>query len=527
MLPTLLPPKVALRVDCSSVSLYAWRVVRAASESSPRLGTAPSGASDPDPRLGTAARSGVRWQAAAQGIDAASALALTIVLAHLISPRIFGLVGLASSIAAILSVVLTGPVTSAIVSQHHTSSAAVSTAWWLVVVPALVALLVASLIALVFVPGIDARLAVIGGMLTVPVGAVAQIQTSVYQRELAFRRIAIAGLVGTFGSVIGSLLLAITGHSVLALVARMNLTGLLMTLVLTAMGERFPRLEFDRKIAKEIYSYARGLIGFNGLNQLARNGDNLLIGSFLGSTPLGLYSLAYRFITFPLNQAAQLAQTVLFPTLARINDRSEFDRLYLRSIRLLLWLIAPVGICAIVVGDLATVSLLGDKWRAAGPVVRIIGVVAIIQAVDTHSGILFMVRQQTRLFFRWSAIWGPVALLSFVIGLPWGIEGVAGAYLGANVVVLYPYWQLVFRLVDFGAAVMLRTISIEIVLAGVVVAAGLGARSLVVPRSAIGVVLASGVLTIGYWVVCLFLDATLRSDIFGLIPNRLHAIKPT
>jgi PST family polysaccharide transporter len=388
------------------------------------------------------------------------------------------------------------------------------------VMPAMSVFCLSVLVAILLVHGADEQLAVIGGMLTVPAGALAQIQTAVHQRDLDFRQIALASLAGTLASVLASLLLAIAGSSVLALVARLNLTSVVMALILMVRNDSFVRRGFDRKVARQIAGYARGLVGYNALNQLARNGDNLLIGSFLGSTPLGLYSLAYRFITFPLAQVGQLAQNVLFPTLAHVTDRVEFDRTYLRSSRLLLWLIAPVGVCAIVVGDLATVSFLGERWRGAGPIVRIFGLVAIVQALDTHSGLLFMLRQRTNLFFRWSVIWGPVAVVSFVAGLPWGIKGVAWAYLAANLLVLYPYWRLVLSLVDFKAADVMRTLSIEVAVASILVAIGLLARSAIDLRGALAVAATGLALTVTYWLGCLWLDRALRSDLSSLIPRR-------
>src|SRR3546814_16295601 len=91
--------------------------------------------------------------------------------------------------------------------------------------------------------------------------------------------------------------------------------------------------------------FGRGLAGFNILNFISRNADNVLIGRFTSATQLGYYDRAYKLLLFPLSQINNPVGRVLIPILSRLVAQPErYRQAYLRAVgQLLLFTIPGVG----------------------------------------------------------------------------------------------------------------------------------------------------------------------------------------
>src|SRR3546814_1840897 len=121
-----------------------------------------------------------------------------------------------------------------------------------------------------------------------------------------------------------------------------------------AIGESRSRLHFGR-----------GLAGFNILNFISRNADNVLIGRFTSATQLGYYDRAYKLLLFPLSQINNPVGRVLIPILSRLVDQPErYRQAYLRAVgQLLLFTIPGVGFL-ITNAEQLVPAVLGPQWRS-------------------------------------------------------------------------------------------------------------------------------------------------------------------
>jgi O-antigen/teichoic acid export membrane protein len=343
---------------------------------------------------------------------------------------------------------------------------------------------------------------------------------AILQQKLRFRSAAAGRIIAALASLLIGVGLAASGFGLAALVSRAILPPLFILGVgLTQVGW-WPRAIIDRPTLRSIKAYAVGVAGFSTLNALNRYGDNLLVGSFLGSAALGFYAVAYRFIETPLYQVGSIAQSVAFPTLVRIKDPARFRDAFLRSQKLLVWIVAPLGVCSLGLGDAAVRVVLGPRWDPAGFIVQIFGAVALLQVASSQVGVIYMARDATRLLLRWALISTPIVVGSFAIGLLDGVRGVAIGYLVANVVLFYPLWQLPGSLIDLTCAMVLRSLKVELGWAF-----GLGfllliVRTVVPLDSVFTVAGVSIVASIAYWAGAVLLDRALRPDAIALLPVR-------
>jgi O-antigen/teichoic acid export membrane protein len=285
-----------------------------------------------------------------------------------------------------------------------------------------------------------------------------------------------------------------------------------------------PTFVIDRAILGKLRSYAGGVAGFSLLNQITRYGDNLLVGAFLGSTALGYYAMAYRFIEVPVGQVGAAAQSVVFPTLARIGDADRFREALLRSQKVLVWLVAPVGVCSMAVGDVAVRAILGQQWKPAGLIVQVFGAVGLLQAAGTQVGVIYLARDATSLLLRWALISTPIIFGSFAIGLIGGIQGVAWAYLAAGLVLFWPGWQIPGRLIGLTTPMVLRNLKVELGWGFGLAATVLALRLRLPIQSTASVIVTIIVLSAVYWIGSVLIDPRLRTDVLRLVDARLTPI---
>jgi PST family polysaccharide transporter len=99
-------------------------------------------------------------------------------------------------------------------------------------------------------------------------------------------------------------------------------------------------------------------------NHLARKGDFFVIGRLLGAGPLGLYTRAYRTMKFPLSYSGRVLSKVLFPALSRIReDTARVKAAYEKTISMLSLVVLPVMVMMIVLAPELIVGLFGEQWR--------------------------------------------------------------------------------------------------------------------------------------------------------------------
>jgi O-antigen/teichoic acid export membrane protein len=131
-------------------------------------------------------------------------------------------------------------------------------------------------------------------------------------RKMRFRKLVfIENVSFVVGAGIG-VGMALSGWGVWSLVIQSLSRVLSMAVALWLLNPIIPDAVLSLNSLKSIASYSLNLSGFNLLNYFIRNADNMLIGRYLGSTPLGFYSLAYKWMLLPIYYISGIVGNVFF-----------------------------------------------------------------------------------------------------------------------------------------------------------------------------------------------------------------------
>lgn len=191
-----------------------------------------------------------------------------------------------------------------------------------------------------------------------------------------------------------------------------------------------PSFSFQKEAFRDLFSFGAHLTGASMINYFARNADNLIIGKFLGATPLGYYSLAYNLMLKPLQYLSGNIGRVLFPTFSTMKDDKERTKnAYLKIIQFISFFTFPMMLGLLYVAPEFIEVVYTTKWIPVVPVLQVLCIIGAIQTIGTTVGTIYMSQARTDLQFKYTLIFTPIIVASFLVGIQWGIIGVALCYL--------------------------------------------------------------------------------------------------
>jgi PST family polysaccharide transporter len=108
----------------------------------------------------------------------------------------------------------------------------------------------------------------------------------------------------------------------------------------------------------------------------------------------------------------------------------------------------PLMLGMLITAEPLVAAILGSRWMPVAPLLMILALVGMVQSIATTVGHIYMAKGRTDWMFRWGMAASTLAVASFVIGLSWGIVGVAAAYGIVSLLLAYPNFAIPFRLID-------------------------------------------------------------------------------
>ncbi len=403
--------------------------------------------------------SGVRWSVISKLFQQVLSFFTIAILARLLSPSAFGLIGMVLVVTNFVEIFKDLGTSTAIIQRKETSQELISSIFWtnlfFGILFTLIIMIIARIIAIFFrEPGMTLIMKIMS--ISFIFSGLSVVPQALLIREMSFRRLAfmenVSFLIGA-GIGVG---MALSGWGVWSLVIQSLSRVLSMAIFLWLLNPIIPHVKLSLNSLKSIASYSLNLSGFNLLNYFIRNADNMLIGRYLGSTSLGFYSLAYKWMFLPIYYISGIVGNVFFSTFSKIqNDNIRFSRVYLQ-------LCASIGLVTfpLLLGMMALAKplvfvALGPKWELVVPLLMILSSIGLFQTIGTTVGSIYLAKGRTDLMLKWGLLAGILYLLSFWIGLRWGVLGVALCYSLCSLILFYPSLAIPFHLIglrfsDFG-----------------------------------------------------------------------------
>jgi O-antigen/teichoic acid export membrane protein len=433
-----------------------------------------------------------------------------MILARLLEPKDFGLLGMVTAVTGVLSLFRDFGLSAAAIQRSDVTEEQTSTLFWInVLTGAALTLFTGALAPAVSRFYHEPRLWAVTWV--VALGFLingAGVQHSVrLQREMRFTTLALIDVASLVISTAIAIVAAKAGYGVWALVTTTISFPLITTCALwlaTAWIPGKPR----RGVGIRSMMRFGGALTLNGLVlYLASNGEKVLLGRFWGAEALGIYGRAYQLIRIPTDNLNTAVGDVAFSALSRIqDDPSRLRNYFLTGYSLVLTLTLPITLSCALFADDTVFVLLGPKWKEAASIFRLLAPTMLVFAISNPLGWLLSSIGLVGRGLKIALVLGPLMIVSYLLGLSFGPKGVAFAYSAIMTLWMVPgiLWCIHGTVISFGDIV--STVSRPLFSA--IPAAGLGYLVILLfgekMSPLVRLITANAVLFLTYFLVLLF-----------------------
>lgn len=266
---------------------------------------------------------------------------------------------------------------------------------------------------------------------------------AILRKDLDYKSIVLYGSVSMTLISIGKLVSAWAGLGMYSLVVPQAVVSPFLMLAFFFKTRWRPLGKIGLKYFKDIFGYTKHIVGGRILTRLVNDGDNLIVGKFVGMEGLGIYALAFQLANLVTANVVFLANDIVLPVLSKVkNDAARLKSIYLRMIALLGFITFPLIIALILSAEGIIGVVYGEKWGDAVLPFQILCIFALSRSINSPTSSLFNAKGRPDISFKFALYFTPIFLFSVYIGSFKGVNGVALAtticrFLGAFVLVAY------------------------------------------------------------------------------------------
>jgi O-antigen/teichoic acid export membrane protein len=382
--------------------------------------------------LGTTAARAIAWNYVSFASGKVLVLVTMAVLARLLSPEQFGIVGFATLVTAYLSVLKDLGLGAAVIQRQEDVEESAQTVFVLnLLIGAVltsVTYFAAPLVASFFrEPLVTPLLRVLG--FTFILESLGSMHVVLLKRNLDFRRKLVPDVGQSIVKGVVAISTAATGFGVWALVWG-HLAGVLAFVLLSWIVIPWrPTWQVQRRLIPPLARFGAPLIVTDIQYAIWSNLDYVVVGRLLGDAALGLYTLAYRLPELLVHSVWRVLAQAVFPVFSRLqSDLAALRKGFLATIRYTQLAIVPLCVGLFVTAEPAVAVIFGDQWQAVVPVLQIMAVFSLIASIGVNAGDVYKAIGRPGILAKLAILELLLLVPALLYGARYGVVGVAWAH---------------------------------------------------------------------------------------------------
>jgi lipopolysaccharide exporter len=390
-----------------------------------------------------------------------------IILARLLSPNHFGLMGIALVTMGTVDTFSQTGFDIALIQRKSDTERYLDTAWTVGILRSLVVFAVLYLLAPLAArffnsPGAVALIRAIGVALVfrgfTNIGAV------YFRKELEFNKQFIYMFSGRLADFIVAVTAALILRNAWVLVLAFLAYDGVRLIASYVMHPYRPRLSLEIAKVRELFGFGKWILGSGVITFLLQQGDKAFVGRFVGTTMLGFYQMAYRISNMPATEIAHVISRVTVPAYSKLQDNiARLRDGYLKVLQITAFASIPVaGLIFFLAHDLTRV-LLGEKWLPAVAAMRALALWGAVRSLESTTDPVFVAVGRPRLltkymFFQLCFLAAPI----YTLTARWGILGTSAAVVAAGLASSWFFFGGVRAITECSSRALLRLILIPV-----------------------------------------------------------------
>ena len=384
--------------------------------------------------LSTRVIKGGMWIFTMRFVGRGLAVVRMIVLARLLAPEDFGLMGIALLSLATLETLSQTGFHAALIQKDTDVRGYLNTAWSISVLRGIFLFLLLWLLA----PQISSFFNSENSVSIIRVAAISFLLTGsrnigmVYlDKNLEMNKKALFELAAIVTNLSVALILAFIYKNVWALVWGDIAANSVRFVLSYYLHPYRPKFHVDKDKVRALFSFGQWVYLSGVLIFLVTKGDDFFVGKMLGAAALGYYQVAFMISNLPTTEISHVISSVTFPAYAKLqSDVGRVHDAYLKVLQVTVFTVMPfAGVLLVLSGELTNIFL-GEKWLAIVPVMRVLAVGGLIRAIAATTGPLFHGLGIPAVDTFWQVIRLIVLICTiYPLSIHWGLNGVAMAVL--------------------------------------------------------------------------------------------------
>lgn len=362
----------------------------------------------------------------AQGIQ----FVIAIILARLLSPSEYGVVGIIMIFITIANVFVQNGFSTALVQKKDADQMDFSSVCYFELAAALVlyGILYGAAGQIAAFYGIEELKPIVRVLAVVLFpGAVISVQTAYVSRTLEFKGLFLSTLAASVISGAVSIFLAWRGLGVWAMAGQQIAYYLALMLVLFLTVSWKPRLFFSMGRIKTMFSFGWKLLCASLLDTIFNNLYGLLIGKIYNEELLGSYNRGEQFPKLIAGNLGAAIQAVLLPAFsARQDDMAQIRQMARRAVQISSFVVLPMLMGLFGVADTLVLVLLGEKWLICVPFLRIMCIAYCFWPIHITNLQAINALGRSDIFLKLEIIKKTLSILALVIGMRYSVYVMVG-----------------------------------------------------------------------------------------------------
>ena len=369
---------------------------------------------------------GFKWSAIERLLTQGIQFILMIVIARMLSPADFGLVGMLAIFLAIAQTFIDSGFSSALIRKGEPSEKDCSTAFYFNIVVGVVCYGVlffsAPYIAVFYQePTLEILTQVIS--LNVLLSSFSVVQRAKITIAMDFKTQTKVSLISVIISGAIGVTMAWNGYGVWSLVAQTVLMNGLQTLLLGLSIRWYPKAGFCMTAFRDLFGFGSRLLASALIDTVYRNIYLLVIGKQFSTAQLGYFTQAKKLTELPAINITAVIQRVNYPLMSQIKENDvELEQAYGRALKYSAMFVFPLMAALAVLAEPLIKLLLGDQWLPTVPLLSILCLPYMLYPIHAINLNLLQVKGRSDLFLRLEIIKKVINTIILLVTMQYGVK---------------------------------------------------------------------------------------------------------
>jgi O-antigen/teichoic acid export membrane protein len=376
-----------------------------------------------------------------------------IILARILSPKEFGLLGLITVFIAVSSAFIDSGFSNSLIRKKDCTQQDYSTVFYFNIAASIIFYLLLFVLAVPISsffkePQLVNIIRVVGVSLII--SSFSLIQRTILTKRVDFKLQTKISIISSILSGVIGIYMAFSGFGVWSLVWKSVLAALFTTILLWLWNHWYPLFLFNFKIFKEHFKFGYKLLLSGLIDTIYKNVYYLIIGKFFSSAELGFYTRAEQFSSLPSSNITGVISRVSYPVLSQLQEKPEkLKDGYKKLIKntMFITFILMMGMAA--VAKPLILTLIGAKWASSIIYLQLLCFSAMLYPLQALNLNMLNVKGRSDLFLKLEIIKKLLAIPVIFVAIFLGIKAMLIGFIILSFAsyFLNAYWS--GRLIDY------------------------------------------------------------------------------